>query len=85
MKGLAGFDLVFIGLHFGAAVLLSVICTAVLAGVGLLTPAPEPQRIRDLTFGTRHPDAGRAPSRRRDAVLSAALALVLVTLWIVFR
>jgi SSS family solute:Na+ symporter len=74
-------------LHY--AMLLFVVCTAVLVGVSLATPAPDPERIRDLTFGTAGHAVAGAPagaesSRRRDLVLSVVLVGVLVTLWIVF-
>jgi SSS family solute:Na+ symporter len=70
-------------LHY--AVLLFAVCTVVLVGVSLLTPAPDPERIRDLTFGRATEDGGWATARRRDAGLSMALATVLVGLWITFR
>ena len=69
-------------LHY--AVLLFVVCTAVLVGVSLATPAPDPERIRDLTFGRAAPE-GPSAARRRDVALSVVLAVLLVTLWIAFR
>jgi SSS family solute:Na+ symporter len=69
-------------LHY--AVLLFVVCTAVLVGVSLVTPAPDPERIRDLTFRRAGPAAASA-TRRRDVALSVVLVAILVTLWIRFR
>jgi SSS family solute:Na+ symporter len=70
-------------LHY--AVLLFAVCTVVLVGVSLATPAPDLERIRDLTYQRARADAGSVVDRRRDAGLSMALAVVLVGLWIVFR
>jgi SSS family solute:Na+ symporter len=70
-------------LHY--AVLLFVVCTVVLVGVSLLTPAPDAARLRGLTFGRTPVDDGPFAVRRRDAGLSMALAVVLVGLWIAFR
>lgn len=72
-------------LHY--AVLLFLVCTAVLVGVSLLTPPPEPERVRDLTYGgAPSPTAvgGPAPARRAQIVVSVLLALTLGALWIVF-
>ena len=69
-------------LHY--ALLLFVVCTAVLVGVSLLTPPPDPQRIQDLTFGKAAGARPPVPAWRVDAALSAALAAILVALWIRF-
>jgi len=69
-------------LHY--ALLLFVVCTAVLVGVSLLTPPPDPRRIQDLTFGKAAGARPAAPAWRGDAALSAALAAILVALWIRF-
>ncbi len=73
-------------LHF--AVLLFAICTTVLVGVSLLTPAPPPAQIAGLTYGTTQPGAIAAPAdregRRLNVGLSILLAAVLGVLWIVF-
>lgn len=79
-------------LHF--AVLLFAVCTAVLVGVSLLTPAQPERSLAGLTFAT----AGDAASttadprlrsepgrRRRDVVLSVLLVATVVLIWIAFR
>ena len=70
-------------LHY--AVLLFLICTAVLVGVSCVTRPPDPERIRDLVFATAPQAGGSAAAWRRDTVLSVALAVTLVALWITFR
>ena len=69
-------------LHY--ALLLFLVCTAVLVAVSLLTPPPDPQRIQDLTFGKAAGARPPVPAWRGDAALSAALAAILVALWIRF-
>ena len=70
-------------LHF--AVLLFVVCTAVLVGVSLATPAPAPEQVRGLTFERGASQGDAAVARRRDAALSIALVAALVGFWIAFR
>jgi SSS family solute:Na+ symporter len=75
-------------LHFAA--LLFVLCTAILVAVSLVTPAPAPARVADLTLQTvAPPPAGvreAAPRERRlQIALSLVLAAVIGVLWIVFR
>jgi SSS family solute:Na+ symporter len=71
-------------LHY--AVLLFAVCTVVLVGVSLVTPAPDPERIRDLTFGRAGAErASASATRRRDMALSVVLVAILVTLWLTFR
>ncbi|HXF95042.1 MAG TPA: sodium:solute symporter [Gemmatimonadales bacterium] len=72
-------------LHY--AVILFLVCTAVLVAVSLATRPPAPEQLRDLTYRTLSPEpAGAAPdrSRARHLALSAVLALILGVLWIVF-
>ncbi|MGH7753424.1 MAG: sodium:solute symporter family transporter, partial [Gemmatimonadales bacterium] len=72
-------------LHF--AVLLFVICTAILVGVSLVTAPPAPARITGLTYGMPEATAIPVPAgpRRLNVILSIALAATIGVLWIVFR
>jgi SSS family solute:Na+ symporter len=76
-------------LHY--AVLLFVVCTAVLFVVSLMTPAPGRDKTDGLTYGA--PDAGHPAAvmeaetprqRRNEVILSVLLALVIGVIWIVF-
>lgn len=74
-------------LHF--AVMLFVLCTAVLFAVSFLTGPPSREQIKGLTFATTEPQPVAADSRTRRAhrnniILSVLLALLLGVLWIVF-
>lgn len=71
-------------LHF--AVMLFVVCTAILVGVSALTAAPDAERIREITYGRAAAQpAERAPRRRRRQIaLSLLLAATLGVLWTVF-
>ncbi|MGH7545219.1 MAG: sodium:solute symporter, partial [Gemmatimonadota bacterium] len=70
-------------LHY--AVLLFVVCTAILVAVSLATPAPAHEKTAGLTYERAAPGgAPPAPSRRRQIALSIALAAVLGALWWVF-
>jgi len=74
-------------LHF--AVLLFVIATALLVGVSLATPPAPAGQLRGLTFrtlegGYASTDADRGVMRWQ-AVLSAALMLSVIALWVIFR
>jgi SSS family solute:Na+ symporter len=68
-------------LHF--AIVLFVICSAVLIVVSLLTPPPPEEKVAGLTFGVR---AGAEPSRwrRTDLILSGLVILGVAALWIYF-
>ncbi len=72
-------------LHY--AVLLFVVCTAVLVTVSLATPPPPAAQVADLTYGAKPPatPAPEAAGRRRDVGLSLLLAGTIGVLWIVFR
>ncbi len=76
-------------LHF--AVLLFVICTAVLAGVSAFTTAPTPAQLAGLSYGaaTQGMPAGAEPSggegRRIDVGMSVLLVACIGVLWIIFR
>ena len=77
-------------LHY--AVLLFVICTAVLFVVSHMTPPPPADKTDGLTYGK--PDVGKPaaalkggetpPARRVEVMLSVLLAVLLGVLWIVF-
>ncbi len=74
-------------LHF--AVLLFVLCTAVLVTVSLRTAPPSEDQIRGLTRKTTSRrttlDDAKEPNRSMNIGLSLLLALSIVVLWIVFR
>lgn len=72
-------------LHF--AVILFVICTAVLVVVSLLTPAAPPDKVIGLTFGTVREEAPEASSRRWrgvDVALSVLLVGCVLAVWMYF-
>jgi SSS family solute:Na+ symporter len=72
-------------LHF--AVILFVICTAVLVIVSLLTPAPPASKVAGLTFATQEPATARESDRgwrRRDRRLSLLLVACVGLVWIYF-
>ena len=73
-------------LHF--AVLLFVLCTAILVFVSLATPPPAAERVADLTYQTAAPSAATQATpreQRRNVAWSVLLAAVIGVLWIVFR
>ncbi|MEX2157635.1 MAG: sodium:solute symporter [Gemmatimonadales bacterium] len=75
-------------LHF--AVLLFAICTFVLVGISMLTPAPSPAQIAGLTYGGAGPgtpapaDTDGSREKRLDITLSIVLCGILGVLWIIF-
>jgi SSS family solute:Na+ symporter len=69
-------------LHF--AVILFVVCTAVLVTVSLLTPPPPVEKIAGLTMDTRGPrpgDTGDPRWRRTDLTLSIVLVICVGLVW----
>jgi SSS family solute:Na+ symporter len=69
-------------LHF--AIILFVVCTAVLVMVSLLTPPPPVEKIAGLTLDTRAPapgDTGDRRWRRTDLILSVVLVISVGLLW----
>lgn len=76
-------------LHF--AVLLFAICTIVLVGVSLATPAPPEQKLTGLTFATPGVPKGGTQVlsdprwRRVDLWLTIGLVACVVAIWIWFR
>jgi len=76
-------------LHF--AVLLFVVCTALLVLVSLMSAAPPAAQVAGLTFATRGTGSAggtRAAeprsSRRRDALASVVLVLAVILVWLYF-
>ena len=72
-------------LHF--AVLLFVVCTAILIAVSLVTAPPPPEKVEGITFDTtqRSTEGPRGPRwRRTDLVLSALLAVCVGAIWLYF-
>jgi len=82
-------------LHY--AILMFLICTAVLIAVSLLYPAPDRKKIAGLTFATvgdkldtvdaSMPHLQRETARERgvNLALTAVLLATVVSLWIYFR
>jgi len=69
-------------LHF--AIILFVVCTAVLVMVSLLTPPPPVEKVAGLTLDTRAPapgDTGDRRWRRTDLILSVVLVISVGLLW----
>jgi SSS family solute:Na+ symporter len=72
-------------LHF--AVLLFVLCTAVLMGVSLTAPPPSDAKLAGLTYATTGPSTAAThapPGRRTDLLLSALLAICVGLVWLYF-
>ena len=72
-------------LHF--AVLLFVLCTAILIAVSLMTAPPPPEKVEGITFDTtqRTTEGPRGRGwRRTDVVLSLLLALGVGAIWLYF-
>lgn len=76
-------------LHF--AILLFVICTAVLVGVSLMTPAESDEKLAGLTFATAQALDGGELTRsdsawlRKDLWLSIGLVICVGLVWLFFR
>jgi SSS family solute:Na+ symporter len=85
-------------LHY--AILMFVVCAAILVAVSLMTPAPDRRRLAGLTFATvndkietiavggppvRKPAPETPTQHRINMALSAALVLTVISLWIYFR
>jgi SSS family solute:Na+ symporter len=69
-------------LHF--AILLFVICSAILVGVSLSTAPPDVEKIRNITFGETGDEVKKEPANRTDVILTIILAIILASIWIVF-
>ncbi len=69
-------------LHF--AILLFVLCAAVLVVVSLLTRPPDAARVEPLTIRRYRDSAEPQPSRAGDVAFSAALVALVVAAWIFF-
>ena len=70
-------------LHF--AVLLFVICTAILIVVSLMTDAPNEEKLKDLTFATTDRNvASDAGWRRKDMVFSSLVLILVGVVWATF-
>ncbi len=71
-------------LHF--AIVLFVLCAAVLVGVSLMTPPPSEGQVRGLTFGgDRAVVEPRSPHFALNAGLSLALLATVAGVWVYFR
>jgi len=91
----------FVGMNFlHYAILMFVLCAAMLVVVSLATPAPPRRKLAGLTFATvddkietvavrgapeRKPAAESATQHRINIVMSTVLVLTVVSLWIYFR
>ena len=90
--GLSGVALAFAEINFlHFAVLLFIVCSAVLVGLSLTAPAPDNSQLAGLTFATPEPPQGSAelpPSepcwRRHDLILSGVVLGLVVLIWIYF-
>jgi SSS family solute:Na+ symporter len=75
-------------LHF--AIVLFVVCTAILVVVSLMTGKPKDEDLKDLTFATLQaelPDPRMRSDprwKRRDAILSILVALCVAGVWLYF-
>jgi SSS family solute:Na+ symporter len=70
-------------LHF--AIVLFVVCSAVLIVVSLLTAPPPQEKVAGLTFAVREKAPEGAPGwRRTDLILSVFVVLGVMVLWIYF-
>jgi len=71
-------------LHF--AIVLFVVCAAILVVVSLMTPPPTAEKVAGLTFATKIQHVSSTPAwRARDKVLSAVLILCVAAVWFYFR
>ena len=84
-------------LHY--AIFMFVVCSLVLVGVSLMTPAPDRKRLAGLTFATvddkmdvtpvgtlaRKPAAETAAEHRLNVIFSLVLLATVIGLWIHFR
>ena len=84
-------------LHY--AIFMFVVCSAVLIGVSLVTPAPDRKRLAGLTFATvddkmdavpvgtsvRKPARETPLERRLNVIFSLLLVATVIGLWIYFR
>jgi len=72
-------------LHF--AILLFVICSAVLIVVSLMTPEPSQTQLRGLTYSTVERKRGSEVSQaglHKDIILSVILILCVILIWVLF-
>jgi SSS family solute:Na+ symporter len=71
-------------LHF--AIILFVICAAVLVGVSLLTAPPPAEKVAGLTFAVRAEATvkGEPRWRRTDRLLSVVLVVCVLAIWLYF-
>ena len=70
-------------LHF--AVLLFVICSAVLVVVSLTAPAESDAKLENLTYATTYGTSESVPAwRRRDLQLSALVVVIVGAIWLYF-
>ena len=70
-------------LHF--AIVLFVVCVAVLVGVSLLCPAETDSKLKGLTSSPRERDGSRTTMHRQNVRLTGVLILAVVAVWLYFR
>jgi SSS family solute:Na+ symporter len=63
-------------LHY--AVIMFVVCTAVLVGVSLITPPPPPEKLRGLTFATTSAGDDAAQAKESPAVRLASIVFTVL-------
>lgn len=69
-------------LHF--AIILFVICTAILIIVSLMTPPPKPENVEGITYEKGALKAGAGSGRKQDMILTMILIGIIIVLWIYF-
>jgi SSS family solute:Na+ symporter len=85
---LSGFWGFFVGMNFlHFAVLMFVVCVAVLVAVSLATPAPAPEQLVGLTWQTpvaAQARTGAHPLRRLNLTFALILVFTIICLWFYF-
>lgn len=81
----------FVGINFlHFAILMFVICVFVLVAVSLATPAPSAEQLAGMTFGTAQrvvaveTEASTPGQHRLNLVFTAALIVIVISLWFYF-
>jgi SSS family solute:Na+ symporter len=82
---LTGFLKFYVGMNFlHFAVLMFVICVGVLLAVSLVTPAPDSDKVANLTFQTTTGEQVSAEQNKLSVVSALVLVVTIVGLWVYF-